>query len=77
MPRFFHASSLGLARKAGSDGSNSFERYVRSVLAPFVAMPCVTSSSLLLVARPGAPSGVLAPQMPIPEVMPNGLFCFK
>ena len=34
---------------------------VRSVLAPFVAMPFVTSSFLFLVAMPGAPSSVLAP----------------
>ena len=32
---------------------------VRSVLAPFVAMPFVPSSFLLLVAMPGAPSSFL------------------
>ena len=38
-----------------------YRRAPSSVLAPFVAMPFVTSSFLLLVAMPGAPSSVLAP----------------
>ena len=37
---------------------------VRSVLAPFVAMPFAPSSFLLLVVRPGAPSSVLARVLP-------------